>query len=127
MDYICGNPPSICHFLPMIKIRIERKLASLLRMKVGGGEGNGSVESTDDGDVYSNFLGPALSKVVMTHPKLEPFIPTLHGNVNQILEIVRDQIAAEEALFAAGADPVKDERWNPEWDMDIKLLLLSFP
>ncbi|KAF9118205.1 hypothetical protein BGW39_001384, partial [Mortierella sp. 14UC] len=127
MDYICGNPPSICHFLPMIKVRIERKLASLLRATVGGGGGSGGMGSADDGDVYANFLGPALSKIVIANPKLEPFMATLHGNLNQILEIVRDQIAAEEALFAPGAEPVREERWKAEWDLEIKLLLLSFP
>jgi hypothetical protein len=111
----------------MIKTRIERKLVGLLRTKIGGGEGNGVMESTDDGDVYANFLGPALSKIVMTHPKLEPFMATFHGNLNQILEFVRDQIATEEAWFSPGAEPFKDERWKAEWDLEIKWLLLSFP
>ncbi|KAG0260295.1 hypothetical protein BGZ95_004492 [Linnemannia exigua] len=135
MDYICGNPPSICHFLPMIKVRIERKLAGLLGVKVGGGSvgssdgGSGTPGSADDGDLYANFLGPALSKVIMTHPTLEPYTATLHGNLNQILEIVGDQIVKEAALFARpGAEPFRgDERWRPEWDLEIKLLLLSFP
>ncbi|KAK3829696.1 MAG: hypothetical protein J3R72DRAFT_426079 [Linnemannia gamsii] len=126
MDYICGNPPSICHFLPMIKLRIERKLTNLLGVKIGGeGDTTGSV---DDGDMYANFLGPALSKVIMTHPKLEPYTATLHGNLNQILQIVRDQIAKEKALVAPGAGPFRgDGRWRPEWDLEIKSLLLSFP
>ncbi|KAI9312571.1 hypothetical protein BX666DRAFT_1984298 [Dichotomocladium elegans] len=30
MDYICGNPPSICHFLPMVKDRIVRRIQEQL-------------------------------------------------------------------------------------------------
>ncbi|KAL0095244.1 hypothetical protein J3Q64DRAFT_1828786 [Phycomyces blakesleeanus] len=30
MDYICGNPPSICHFLPMVKERIIGRIQSQL-------------------------------------------------------------------------------------------------
>lgn len=134
MDYICGNPPSICHFMPMIKTRIERKLASQLEMKVGGSSGliEGGVSengggSADEADVYANFLGPALSKILMTHPKLEAYQATMHGNLNQILEVVRDQIVVEAAFLAPGAEPMKNEKWISEWDLEIKLLLLSFP
>ncbi|KAF9156975.1 hypothetical protein BG015_009348 [Linnemannia schmuckeri] len=134
MDYICGNPPSICHFMPMIKTRIERKLTDQLETKIGGSSGivGGGVSedgggSADEADVYANFLGPALSKVVMTHPKLEVYQAAMHGNLNEILEIVRDQIVAEAAFLAPGAEPIKNERWRPEWDLEIKLLLLSFP
>ncbi|KAG0282167.1 hypothetical protein BGZ96_000778 [Linnemannia gamsii] len=133
MDYICGNPPSICHFMPMIKTRIERKLAVQLEIKVGGSSGliegvseNGD-GSADEADVYANFLGPALSKVLMTHPKLEAYQATMHGNLNQILEIVGNQIVVEAAFLAPGAGPVKNEKWRSEWDLEIKLLLLSFP
>ncbi|KAF9550530.1 hypothetical protein EC957_000204 [Mortierella hygrophila] len=134
MDYICGNPPSICHFLPMIKTRIERKLAEQLEIKiggsseiVGGGVGENGGGTADEADVYVNFLGPALSKVVMTHPKLEVYQATIHGNLNQILEVVRDQIVGETAYLASGAGPVRNEKWIAEWDLEIKLLLLSFP
>jgi hypothetical protein len=134
MDYICGNPPSICHFIPMIKTRIERKLADQLEIKIGGSSGlfrGGASEngrgSADEADVYANFLGPALSKVLMTHPKLEAYQATMHGNLNQILELVKEQIVAEAARLAPGAEPMKNEKWKPEWDLEIKLLLLSFP
>ncbi|KAI7862823.1 hypothetical protein BDF14DRAFT_1876517 [Spinellus fusiger] len=30
MDYICGNPPSICHFLPLVKERIVGRIQSQL-------------------------------------------------------------------------------------------------
>ncbi|KAI9020023.1 hypothetical protein CLU79DRAFT_704511 [Phycomyces nitens] len=30
MDYICGNPPSICHFLPDIKLRIVNRIRQQL-------------------------------------------------------------------------------------------------
>ncbi|KAI7876929.1 hypothetical protein K492DRAFT_172122 [Lichtheimia hyalospora FSU 10163] len=30
MDYICGNPPSICHFLPQVKERIVKRIRSQL-------------------------------------------------------------------------------------------------
>lgn len=134
MDYICGNPPSICHFLPMIKTRIERKLAEQLEIMiagssgiVGGGVSENGEGSADEADVYANFLGPALSKVVMTHPKLEEYQATMHGNLNQILEIVKDQIVGETAYLVPGAGPVRNEQWRAEWDLEIKSLLLSFP
>ncbi|KAF9924994.1 hypothetical protein FBU30_005158 [Linnemannia zychae] len=131
MDYICGNPPSICHFMPMIKARIEKKLTEQLATKIGGDrfmEKDGK-SSIDDGDVYANFLGPALSKLVMTHPKLEPYTATLHGNLNQILEVVRGEIVKEMKPLGEGGTiaAVENERWKPEWDIEIKLLLLSFP
>ncbi|KAH7049725.1 hypothetical protein BKA57DRAFT_322490 [Linnemannia elongata] len=134
MDYICGNPPSICHFLPMIKTRIERKLAEQLETTIGGSSGivGGGISengggSADEADVYANFLGPALSKIVMTHPKLEMYQATIHGNLNQIQEIVKDQIVVETSYLMPGAGPVKNEKWKAEWDLEIKLLLLSFP
>ncbi|KAI9266515.1 hypothetical protein BDA99DRAFT_505900 [Phascolomyces articulosus] len=39
MDYICGNPPSICHFLDMIKARIVVYLRSYLMEQTQFGSG----------------------------------------------------------------------------------------
>jgi len=107
MDYICGNPPSICHFMPMIKTRIVKKLTTQLQDRVNG----------DDSDVYVSFIGPALQNILGGTPKLTAHLKTLHANLNQILESVRDELAT----FA------DDENWKPEWDMEIKWLLLTFP
>ncbi|CAG8600042.1 3220_t:CDS:1 [Ambispora leptoticha] len=38
MDYICGNPPSICHFLPMIKERNVRTIKTALEEASTKGE-----------------------------------------------------------------------------------------
>ncbi|KAG0262394.1 hypothetical protein BG011_010191 [Mortierella polycephala] len=107
-DYICGNPPSICHFLPMIRARIVKKLSDQLQLRMDG----------DDSDVYANFLAPALHKLLTQQPKLEQYTARLHGNLNQILEDVKDRIASS---FEA------EEQWRHEWDMDIRTLLLTFP
>ncbi|KAF9081344.1 hypothetical protein BGX23_000979 [Mortierella sp. AD031] len=138
MDYICGKPPSICHFLPMIKARIDRKLTGQLRTKVGGGgEEEAGGRSADDGDVYANFLGPALSRVLTAYPRLEAYRAVLHGNLNQVLENVtggivvsslsslpllsKDEKVEEEEVVETG------RQWTPQWDLEIKSLLLSFP
>ncbi|KAF9434104.1 hypothetical protein BGZ76_008550 [Entomortierella beljakovae] len=107
MDYICGNPPSICHFMPMIKTRIVNKLIGQLQAKVDG----------DDSDVYTNNLGPALQTIVAAEPKLQPFAATLHGNVNMVMETIK-------VSLVDFADKVQ---WQHAWDMEIKILLLTFP
>ncbi|KAG0365564.1 hypothetical protein BC939DRAFT_481651 [Gamsiella multidivaricata] len=107
MDYICGNPPSICHFMPMIKHRIVRKLIMQLQSRVDG----------DDSDVYTNFIAPALQTLLTGQTKLQQYSATLHGNLNQILEAVKNEL-----------DEFADEsQWKREWDMEIKILLLTFP
>ncbi|KAF8924143.1 hypothetical protein EDD21DRAFT_156512 [Dissophora ornata] len=113
MDYICGNPPSICHFMPMIKTRIVKKLKTQLEEKMDG----------DDSDVYVNFLGPALQELLATDPpgglgeKLQKYAATLHGNLNQILETIKLDLEN----FAV------EVQWKKEWDLEIKILLLTFP
>ncbi|KAF9427849.1 hypothetical protein BGZ94_004002 [Podila epigama] len=107
MDYICGNPPSICHFMPMIKTRIVQKLTNQLQTNVDG----------DDASVYFNYIGPALQQVVENQPKLKPFVPTLHGNLNQVLIKVKGELDG----FA------NESQWKREWDLEIKKLLLTFP
>ncbi|KAF9213536.1 hypothetical protein BGZ59_005187 [Podila verticillata] len=107
MDYICGNPPSICHFMPMIKTRIVVKLTNQLQALVSG----------DDGTVYATYVGPALQTVLTNQPKLAPYVANLHGNLNQILEKVTKDLAN----FA------NESQWKSEWDLEIKKLLLTFP
>ncbi|KAG0091484.1 hypothetical protein BGZ93_007885 [Podila epicladia] len=107
MDYICGNPPSICHFMPMIKTRIVNKLTLQLQALVDG----------DDATVYSAHVGPALQAVLTSQPKLATYVAILHGNLNQILEKVKDDLTN----FASEA------QWKIEWDLEIKELLLTFP
>ncbi|KAF9542065.1 hypothetical protein EC957_002358 [Mortierella hygrophila] len=107
MDYICGNPPSICHFMPMIKTRIVKKLTLQLQARVDG----------DDSDVYANYIGPALQTALTAQPKLAPFGAVLHGNLNQILEEVKKTLNS----FAS------ETQWLHEWDLSIKILLLTFP
>ncbi|KAF9948970.1 hypothetical protein BGZ65_007680, partial [Modicella reniformis] len=85
MDYICGNPPSICHFLPMIKHRIASKLIVQLHTELD--EGN-------DSDIYANYLKPALDTIMTDQPSLNVFSGALHGNLNQILETVRNHLTA---------------------------------
>ncbi|KAF9111238.1 hypothetical protein BGX27_005185 [Mortierella sp. AM989] len=107
MDYICGNPPSICHFMPMIKHRIVSKLTYQLQANVDG----------DDSDIYANFIGPALQTVLMQQPKLIKYTASLHGNLNQLMEVIKKDLVH----FA------DDSQWKRQWDMEIKILLLTFP
>ncbi|KAF9926262.1 hypothetical protein FBU30_004122 [Linnemannia zychae] len=107
MDYICGNPPSICHFMPMIKTRIVKKLTAQLQARVDG----------DDSDAYLNYIGPALQTALTAQPKLAPYGAVLHGNLNQMLETLKKELEA----FAS------ESQWKHEWDWDIKILLLTFP
>ncbi|KAG0034425.1 hypothetical protein BGZ81_004675, partial [Podila clonocystis] len=110
MNYICGNPPSICHFMPMIKTRIVRKLKAQLAGKMDGGL---------DADVYVNFLGPALQTILQSQPMLVEYSAKLHGNLNQVLEGVKADV---EAGFAE-----EGREWQRRWDLEIKTLLLSYP
>ncbi|KAF9978270.1 hypothetical protein BGZ73_003077 [Actinomortierella ambigua] len=107
MDYICGNPPSICHFMPMIKKRIRIKFIDMLQLSVDG----------DESDVYANYIGPALDKIITDHAKLAPYKPTLHANLNQILDVLRGTFE----------DFASNKQWKREWDEEIKQLLLTFP
>ncbi|KAF9913209.1 hypothetical protein BX616_010156 [Lobosporangium transversale] len=107
MDYICGNPPSICHFMPMIKTRIVKKLMMQLQARVDG----------DDSDVYINYIGLALQTLLTQQPKLQTYSATLHGNLNQVLEELKQDLIQ----FA------NEGQWKKEWDMEIKILLLTFP
>ncbi|KAF9309978.1 hypothetical protein BG003_009068 [Podila horticola] len=109
MDYICGNPPSICHFMPMIKTRIVRKLKGQLASKMDGGQ---------DADVYVNFLGPALQSILQIQPTLVEYSARLHGNLNQILEGIKVDV---ETGFAE-----EEREWQRRWDLEIKTLLLSY-
>ncbi|KAF9968100.1 hypothetical protein BGZ70_006642 [Mortierella alpina] len=107
MDYICGNPPSICHFMPMIKDRIGKKLIAQLRARVGG----------VDSDLYINFLRPAVDTLLMQEDKFSTFQVALRGNLNQVLESFQDVTDN----FA------NEDQWSHDWDMEIKTLLLTFP
>ncbi|KAF9943002.1 hypothetical protein BGZ67_008633 [Mortierella alpina] len=107
MDYICGNPPSICHFMPMIKERIAKQLVAQLQARVGG----------VDSDMYINFLRPAVDRLLMQQDKFSTFQVALRGNVNQVLESFQDVTDN----FA------NEDQWSHGWDMEIKTLLLTFP
>ncbi|KAG0339078.1 hypothetical protein BG004_006968 [Podila humilis] len=142
MNYICGNPPSICHFLPMIKTRILAKLKKQLALKMGG---SGSDSNNKDSDVFVNFLEPTLQSILMDQPSLMPYKAHMHGNVNQILEIVRVEIlngfatVAEDGSGGGGGGSSDDDDgdghgkgkvrgvWEHGWDLEIKNLLLTFP
>lgn len=107
MDYICGNPPSICHFMPMIKTRIVLKLKSQLQVRFDG----------DNSDIYVNNLASALQVVLTVQPKLQAYVAALHANLNQILESITGTIV----------DYANETQWKKEWDTEIKYLLLTFP
>lgn len=107
MDYICGNPPSICHFMPMIKERIAKKLVAQLQARVGG----------VDSDMYVNFLRPAVDTLLMQQDQFTEFQVALRANLNQVLESFEDVTDK----FA------NEDQWLDGWDMEIKTLLLSFP
>ncbi|KAF9575406.1 hypothetical protein EC968_003011 [Mortierella alpina] len=107
MDYICNNPPSICHFMPMIKKRIVKKLVDGLRARVGG----------VDSDVSMNFLRPAVDKLLMQENKFSAYQANLHGNLDQILESLQNVTDS----FA------NEDQWTQDWDMEIKTLILTFP
>ncbi|KAG0244384.1 hypothetical protein B0O80DRAFT_497697 [Mortierella sp. GBAus27b] len=106
MDYICGNPPSICHFMPMIKKRINTKLRTQL------------FDRMEDTEIYTKTLAPVLSKVLQEFPKLNKHSPALHGNLNQNLASVQK--------LSVGFANAKTQ-WNKKWDLEIKLMLLTFP
>jgi hypothetical protein len=107
MDYICGNPPSICHFMPMIKTRIVKKLIGQLQERMDG----------DNSDVYSNYLEPTLNTAITTVPALADHTAILHANLNQILGEIKESLLN----FASVVE------WPKQWDLEIKNMLLTFP
>ncbi|KAG0045486.1 hypothetical protein BGZ83_009324 [Gryganskiella cystojenkinii] len=107
MDYICGNPPSICHFMPMIKTRIVKTLIGQLQTKFDG----------DEAEIYDDYVGPALATIIQNQPKLTDHQAILHGNLNQILEGIKESLV----------DFANEAHWSKDWDLEIKNLLLTFP
>ncbi|KAF9933381.1 hypothetical protein BGZ65_004151 [Modicella reniformis] len=107
MDYICGNPPSICHFMPMIKTRIVNKLKFQLVARFDG----------FNSDIFVNSLSPALQTVLTDLPLLQAYVTILNTNLGHILDSIKEDII----------DFADDSQWKREWDSLIKYLLLTFP
>lgn len=116
-DYICGKPPSICHFLPLIKKRIAQKVKSGLRSKLDTG---------DDTDLYVNYLGPALQRILDDYEALAPYKAVLHGTLNLIMvgcseEIDRLGVGEVEVDWVEGST-----LWKKEWDQEIREKVLTY-
>ncbi|KAF9364797.1 hypothetical protein BGX34_000344 [Mortierella sp. NVP85] len=106
-DYICGNPPSICHFMPMIKTRTVLKLKQQLTARFDG----------FNSDVFVNNISTALQIIMTDLPKLQAYVTIFHSNLNHILDSVKEGVN----------DFANETQWKKEWDMEIKYLLLTFP
>ncbi|GJJ68348.1 hypothetical protein EMPS_00694 [Entomortierella parvispora] len=116
-NYICGEPPSICHFLPLIKKRISTKVEAGLRSKLDTG---------DDTDLYSNYLGPGLQTILDDFEGLSPFKAVLHGTLNLIMagcleEIDRLGFGEVEKNWAEGST-----LWKYGWDQEIREKVLTY-
>jgi len=116
-NYICGQPPSICHFLPLIKKRISTKVKAGLRSKLDTG---------DDTDLYVNYLGPALQRILDEYEGLTPFKAVLHGTLNLIMvgcleEIDRLGVGEADIDWVEGST-----LWKKEWDQEIREKVLTY-
>ncbi|KAG0049236.1 hypothetical protein BGZ83_005935 [Gryganskiella cystojenkinii] len=121
-DYICGKTPSICHFLPMIKLRVGNKLRGLLRSKMDTG---------DDTDLYANYLSPALQRILVKFGGeggeagersggLNEYKIALHGNLNMIMEKCVEEIDASTNVGGGFGS------WLKVWDREIQERVLTF-
>ncbi|RUS21807.1 hypothetical protein BC937DRAFT_91399 [Endogone sp. FLAS-F59071] len=122
MDYICGNPPSICHFLEKIKTRCANNIRTRLQT-------NGEPQS---GSFYRDLLTIITSQIKAT------LITTGHGallddTATKVVEdaVVQNLVGAMQAWRTQYVDNFcTSEDQLPlcnSWDDEIKPVILSYP
>ncbi|KAG9291272.1 hypothetical protein G9A89_021774 [Geosiphon pyriformis] len=108
MDYICGNPPSICHFLDMIKKRNVDSVNEVLATAVSG-----------------EFLDILLHGVRETLDRVDILEEV---NVDLILEVMKSDLSSRLAGFAQDyRDNFCAENSCDQYDLEIKTQLLTYP
>ncbi|KAF7723972.1 hypothetical protein EC973_001488 [Apophysomyces ossiformis] len=122
MDYICGNPPSICHFLDMIKLRIIGRIKQ--QMKEHATLGRGLLFR-----LLSNSVKEAIQKVLVENGSNRiPRDPSVMAYVNDLLskaaKSMDDWIANDVQALCTRAD--QDDACNG-WDEEIVPEILKWP
>ncbi|CDS04854.1 hypothetical protein LRAMOSA07384 [Lichtheimia ramosa] len=122
MDYICGNPPSICHFLPDIKQRILGRIRSQLA----------NYATFDDGSLVKNVvqsIKQTTSDVMreygagssMDDPEVKSYVDTIISNAIRSLDTW-----STEDLKSLCTRPEDDQVCNG-WDDSIITEILKWP
>ncbi|CAG8440011.1 4989_t:CDS:1 [Ambispora gerdemannii] len=111
MNYICGNPPSICHFLDMIKKRNVKAIKSVL-----------SKEAT----TKENFLATLSNAVNQTLHNNSEIIKK--SEIPDIVAAVKVNIVKSLTLFAGhyNSEFCKGNSCD-RFDLEIKKQLLTYP
>ncbi|OZJ02676.1 Phosphoenolpyruvate carboxykinase [ATP] [Bifiguratus adelaidae] len=107
MDYICGNPPSVCHFLPMIKVRLIKNMQDAL---------SSYTVSTTKPMNYVTALNDVISTTLQSIGQTVP--SQLQTNIQTILDQWKENSVME---LCERAD--EDELCNG-WTDEIKPLIL---
>ncbi|CAG8654419.1 247_t:CDS:1 [Acaulospora colombiana] len=115
-DYICGNPPAICHFMStIVKPRIVSDIDNSFS----------KVVSSDD---FLNSISAAIGKVAsnegLSGSDLESYVDHVTDNFKDTIQGFESSFVGE---FCKVTDNKKNETACDKYDSDIKLLLLSFP
>ncbi|RUP48454.1 hypothetical protein BC936DRAFT_144540 [Jimgerdemannia flammicorona] len=122
MDYICGNPPSVCHFLKEIKDRLVTNIRSRLQT-------NADLQS---GSYFRNLVNVLTTRIKSTlsatgHGALIDDTTTKiveDGVLQNLLRIMQDWIEHSVNEFCTSDD--LDSQCN-SWDDEIKPLILMWP
>ncbi|CAG8537071.1 18322_t:CDS:1 [Gigaspora rosea] len=110
MDYICGNPPSICHFFDVAKQKCFNQLSQNIA----------NITTNSDGIAFIKTIKDSVKAIANKH--------NLNSDGTQFLS--DNVIANAQSSLNGFADKFSTEFCPdgcPEFDDEIKNLLLSFP
>ncbi|KAI9321552.1 hypothetical protein BX666DRAFT_1903559 [Dichotomocladium elegans] len=122
MDYICGNPPSVCYFIDEIKQRINRRIITQLQGYANHDSGElvqsiiQAVKQTTHAVMYQYGAGSMIDD-----PRVTMYIDILTSNAIESLDIW----ASKELLDICVTEKY-DHACN-SWTEDIKPEILKWP
>lgn len=115
-DYICGNPPAICHFMDdIVKPRIVKDVNSDFKTRVSSNDFMGAIKE----GIKSAATGQGLSG-----KDLDTVVNGVSSNVESTLPGFESDFGAK---FCSPIKGKKNKTTCDKYDSDIKSLLLSFP
>ncbi|KAI9300536.1 hypothetical protein BJ944DRAFT_272896 [Cunninghamella echinulata] len=121
MDYVCGNPPSICHFLDMIKQRIIDRMKILLEEPV---QFDGIIFKSLAQDTKQTIQGLMVKYGAGSLLRDQ----SVFGYINNI---IRDMMHTFDEWVESDiknlCDDPDQELFCGGWDNDIKYEILKFP
>ncbi|CAO3693120.1 unnamed protein product [Rhizopus stolonifer] len=122
MDYRCGNPPSICHFLDEVKQRCVGRMRKQLGEYAsfeGGELTRGLVKDTRK-SIYSTLANHGVGQL-SEDKSVETYVAKL---VSSIVSTLDKWVAKDVANLC---DTPEQEEACSKWDYEIKLEILKWP